>query len=78
VTVTTTATQLAVGAAGDNTFGSSVVIRPTADIFVGGLDVTVAAGFRVVAGSTFTMDLDLYGIVATGTSVTSVLRRGVS
>lgn len=80
VTVGTTATELS-GADHDVRSGSSVLVRPAADVYVGGPGVTTAAGYLVAAGTELSVDLvggeRLYAVTVTGTVVVSVLRTGV-
>lgn len=91
VTVAATATLLT-ASQGDNAFGASLALQvPSggATVFIGGADVTAAAGWPVTAGQSLFLDLDstsggnpqqteaVYGIVATGTQAVNVLLRGV-
>lgn len=79
VTVTTAATLLT-PATTDARSGSSVLIRPAADVYVGGPGVTTATGYLVSAGAELAMDLQsgetLHAVAASGTVVVSVLRTG--
>lgn len=52
------------------------------DMFIGGADVTAGNGFKITAGQSQQIpDLrygeDLYGILAAGTGVATILRTGV-
>lgn len=80
VTVGTAATELS-GTDHDRRSGSSVLIRPTADVYVGGPGVTTAAGYLVPAGMEFAVDLvgadRLFAVAATSGVAVSVLRTGV-
>lgn len=80
VTVGTAATELS-GTDHDRRAGSSLLIRPAADVYLGGPGVTTAAGYLVAAGMEFAVDLvlgdRLYAVAATGTVAVSVLRTGV-
>lgn len=66
VTVTTTATEVVVGVRGAGT------VKFSADVCVGGPDVTTANGFPLSAGDTLSLDLArsdaLYAITASGTA----------
>lgn len=79
VAVSTTAAKLSADAGGD---GTSVLVQaPAAAIlYVGGADVTSAAGFPIPAGQSLSVDLPsfdhLYGILASGTGNAAVLRIG--
>jgi hypothetical protein len=79
VAVSTTRTELTNRPATDPR--NSVAVRCTVDLHVGGMDVTVANGFLVPAGATFSMDLQsserLYGVLAAGTGTVYVLRAGM-
>ena len=76
VTVTTTATKLI-----SNVRGAALV-KGTADMYLGGDDVTTANGFLLATGDVYALDLagddGLYAVVASGTATASVLsNRGV-
>lgn len=79
VTVTNAATELT-DRDTDSRSGSGILIRPAADIYVGGSDVTTAQGYLVAAGAELALDLGsgerLWGRTASGSSVVSVLRAG--
>jgi len=81
VTVGTTATLLTAGPDADRRDGSAVLIRPAADVYVGGPDVTTADGYLLAGGSELAVDLQtreqLYGRAASDTVVVSVLRTGI-
>lgn len=93
VTVTTAATLLSVAAEADYTpdapnfaltYGQHCMVRNrdvSASIFVGGPDVTAAAGFEVLPGEVVPVDLlpadQLYGITATGSVICHVIQAGV-
>lgn len=66
VTVTTAATEVVVGVRGAGT------VKFSADVYVGGPDVTTSNGFPLSAGDTFSLDLarsdSLYAITASGTA----------
>lgn len=85
ITVTTTATQVAVT---DSNYSAGVSVAlqnvGSTEVRVGGPSVTATTGFPLAAGSTVTMDLDLRGasgdfpylIVASGTGTVAVLAAG--
>lgn len=79
VSVSTTATKLTASATTSS--GSSVVVTPTAAVFIGAAGVTAAAGFPVAAGATVALDLrsdeNLYAITASGTASVNVLQTGI-
>lgn len=81
MTVTTTATKInstptdLIGSAGGQARN-----RGSVSVFVGGADVTSAAGYEVEAGDVLAFDLDqgedIYGITASSTAVMHVLEGG--
>ena len=85
VTVTTTPTPLLTGADADsNAQYREAVIKNTGavTVYVGGSDVTTAAGFPLAASEGLALsqvmpDSVPYGIVATGTCTVAVLQLGV-
>jgi hypothetical protein len=68
-------------AEGDHTAGSSALVKATsANVVLGGPDVTATTGYPLDLGETVGIDLlgdTLYGIVASGTGTVVVLRAGV-
>ena len=63
--------------------GASVLVQApaSATLFVGGSTVTPATGFAVAAGQALSVDLpgpndQLFGVLASGSGVVSVLRSG--
>ena len=83
VTVATTATLLS-SSTDDSAYGHSLLVKVPAGgqtVFLGGSDVTSAAGYPLAAGESCAFDLGsgdvLYGIVAATTQALSVLRTGV-
>ncbi len=84
VSVGTTATALNAAETGGVAGARLVVKLPsgaTASVFLGGSTVATTDGFELTAGSQVTVELAggelLYGIVASGTQSTHVLRSGV-
>lgn len=79
VTVTTAATLLTPPTT-DAKPGSSVLVRPAADVYIGGPGVTTATGYLVAGGSELAMDLNsgetLHAVAAAGSVSVSVLRTG--
>lgn len=71
VTVTTSATAILSNSPGPAT------IKSSADVYLGGADVTTSTGFLLASGDTFDFDLapseTLYGIVASSTATVSVI-----
>lgn len=80
VTVTTTATELT-DRDTDTRSGHSILFRPAAAVFIGGVGVTTADGYPVDANAEMALDLGsgerLFAVAASGTAVVSVLRTGV-
>jgi hypothetical protein len=81
VSVGTTAVDLSnLTDEGDRAY--TLAITPTVELFVGPAGVTAGTGYRVPAGSTFTVDLTaperLHAITATGAGTVYVLRAGMS
>lgn len=85
VSVGTTATSLVGGVADESgsTRVRSVLLanQGASSVFVGGSDVTTAAGYELAAGAEVALDLDAgdvpYGVVASGTVDVGVLHTGV-
>jgi hypothetical protein len=81
VSVTTTATKLTSAVAQVSGDTQEIAVKPNGTIYVGGSGVTTANGFEVQGGEVFSISLrfgeDLYGITATGTVATYVIRQGV-
>ena len=83
VTVATTATALhAAEEVGSDPISLVVNNIGASTIYVGGSDVTTSNGYPIAAAGSLTIDRlspgeRLYGIVASGTVLARVLRRGV-
>jgi hypothetical protein len=90
VTVTTSPTELTatqpdfrIAARRDRTgsYAAQVLIESSADLYIGGSNVTTANGFLVTADTPVSFELfagdRLYGVVATGTATVSVLQSGL-
>jgi hypothetical protein len=81
--VTTSAVRLDQATDTDHISGQSVLVRNrgTVAVFLGGSDVTSAAGFQLDPGEAATFDLDgtdqLWGLTASGTTTLHVLGGGV-
>lgn len=76
VTVGTTAKLLTgVKAGRPQSPRKTVGFSPAADIWIGGADVTTTNGFKIAAGTPFSVDSvdGLYAITGTGTSAVSLL-----
>lgn len=83
VSVTTTATALTT-AETDSRSGESIAVTNTdasVAVYLGPAGVTSSTGYKLAAGASIGVDLDLgetlYGITASGTVVVGVLRTGV-
>jgi len=77
-TLSSTATQIATGLRAKVNDAASVLVHdPTADVYLGGSDVTTADGVLVPAGESLSIDLGpgdmLYAIVASGTPTVKVM-----
>lgn len=84
VTVATTATLLVTGGSGaGRTPGTNAAIKPaasgSAEVYLGGTDVSTANGFPLGTGIAMPLndDEELYGIVASGTVAIRVLESGI-
>lgn len=84
VSVGVAATQLSVADRGGTAEGQSVLVKNPAGgalVYLGGSDVTTAAGFPLEAGASASFDISgddvLFAVVAVGTQTVNVLRTGV-
>lgn len=84
VTVTTTATRIDATAERDLSAGQRCMVRnrdASLSVFLGGADVTAAAGFEVLPGESVPVDLftndTLWAITASGSALCHVIQAGV-